>query len=264
LLVLLWCAGLACSGQSTKDPDRDGTKEQAQAFTKNEPTKDSLNVNSGDRQDWRFYQAEQTGTVRMKISRSQWDEYTISGYAMVFSDLGKRVTEKAFPGEEDEVVVSFDVEKGRRYWVQFKAKKGKGQYAVELGFGDACEGRCSSNQNCVSGQCVGKAKPRRSKVRKASPKCPPGHVRRGGKCKVKVGDVHCSVVDARSAGGGSLITLSAGDNKKVKVGSKGSIRGVSGSSFTVIAVYPTRCKAKCKAGLNKILSGGAKKAVIRP
>lgn len=119
-----------------------------------------------------------------------------------------------------------------------------------------CSGvHCPAGQTCSrsTGECVDRA-----------PRCPAGTVRRGSSCVDKVDNITCTVVDARAAGSGSLLTLSAGDNKKVKVGATGTINGVAGSAFKVIAVYPSRCKAKCQAPLAKILSGGAKTATIKP
>ncbi len=295
---------VACSGQHIKDPDGDGTRDKARPFSKLGPTEDNLNVGIGDREDWRYILPERAGRMQMRISVGKWEESSISGHVTIFTEVGDRIAEKEMPSGSGTLKFRFEVETDMRYLVRFRASRGKGQYAVEVDFGEGNCASCSSKQDCVNGRCVARACPggcgaghrcdrssrkcvrdsggggtnlcagvrcpsgqycARSSGRcvKRAARCPAGQVRKGGKCVTKKSDIVCSVVDARATGNGSLLTLSAGDNKKVKKGAKGYIKGLSGSSFTVIAVYPSRCKARCKAPLNKILGGKARTAVIR-
>ena len=302
LAVLAAFLTTACSGQHLKDPDGDGSRDKARPFSRVGPTEDRLSVSSGDREDWRFILPERAGSMEMRISVGKWEESTISGHVTIFTEVGDRLEEKAMPAGSGTLKFRFEVEPDMRYLVRFRGTRGKGQYAVEVDFGEGECANCSSKQSCVDGKCVDKGCPggcpsghscdssRKKCVRDAAasnpcanvrcgsgevcsrssgrcvsrtPRCPSGQVRRGGQCVEKVSDIVCSVVDARAAGEGSLLTLSAGDNKGVKKGASGRIKGLSGSSFTVIAVYPSRCKARCKAPLNKILGGRHRTAVIR-
>ncbi len=292
----------ACSGQHVKDPDGDGTRDKARPFSRVGPTEDNLNVGIGDREDWRFILPEREGRMQMRISVGKWEESSISGHVTIFSEVGDRIAEKAMPSGSGTLKFRFEVVPDMRYLVRFRASRGKGQYAVEVDFGEGDCASCSSKQSCVKGRCVTSACPggcssgricdraKRKCVRdsggsnpctgvrcpsgqycsrssgrcvKRAPRCPAGQVRKGGHCVTKVGDISCSVVDARATTSGSLLTLSAGDNKKVRKGATGYIKGLSKSSFTVIAVYPSRCKARCKAPLNKILGGKKRTAIIR-
>ncbi len=305
LLALASIGALAaCSGQHIKDPDGDGTREQARPFSRVGPTEDNLNVGIGDREDWRFILPEREGRMQMRISVGKWEESSISGHVTIFSEVGDRIAEKAMPSGSGTLKFRFEVSPDMRYLVRFRASRGKGQYAVEVDFGEGDCASCSSRQTCVKGRCMSQLCPggcssghvcdraRKKCVRdsgaghsnpcagvrcpsgqycsrssgrcvKRAPRCPAGQVRKGGSCVTKASDITCTVVDARATGNGSLLTLSAGDNKKVRKGATGYIKGLSKSSFTVIAVYPSRCKARCKAPLNKILGGKARTAVIR-
>ena len=104
-----------------------------------------------------------------------------------------------------------------------------------------CDGvSCPRGETCsrATGKCAAPAA--------AAPKCGTGEVLKDGECVSKDNDIDCTVIDVREAGGGSVLTLSAGDNKGVHKGSVGSIKGLRGASFTVIEVYPSRSKAMSK------------------
>ena len=302
--VLTALAAFACSGQHLKDPDGDENRSKARPFSRVGPTEDNLHVSVGDVEDWRFILPERAGKMEMRISVGKWEESSIAGHVTIFTEVGDRLEEKAMPAGSGTLKFRFEVEPDMRYLVRFRATRGKGQYAVEVDFGEGDCASCSSKQDCIDGRCVVKACPdgcssghtcdrahnkcvREASAPSANPcanvhcdsdevcsrssgrcvtravRCPSGQVRRGSQCVEKVSDIECTVVDARAAGEGSLLTLSAGDNKKVTKGASGSIKGLSGSSFTVIAVYPSRCKARCKAPLNKILGGRARTAEIK-
>lgn len=303
MLAAVGLVAMACSGQHLKDPDGDESREKARPFSRVGPTEDNLNVSIGDLEDWRFILPERAGKMEMRISVGKWEESTIAGHVTIFTEVGDRLEEKAMPPGSGTLKFGFDVEPDMRYLARFRATRGKGQYAVEVDFGEGGCASCSSKQDCIDGRCVAKAcgggcgsghtcnRSTNKCERESAPaknlcanvrcdsnetcsrssgrcvaralRCPSGQVRKGGQCVEKVGDIECSVVDARADGEGSLLTLSAGDNKKVRKGASGSIKGLSGSRFTVIAVYPSRCKARCKAPLNKILSGRARTAVIK-
>ena len=78
----------------------------------------------------------------------------------------------------------------------------------------------------------------------------------------KDNSIACSIIDARDGGSGSVLTLSAGENKGVKRGMTGSVKGVKGATFKITDVYPSRSKASCAVPSTKI--GDQKNAVIRP
>jgi len=104
-----------------------------------------------------------------------------------------------------------------------------------------CDGvNCSRGEVCVraTGKCATPVT--------GGPKCGAGEVLKDGECVGKASDIDCTVIDVREAGGGSVLTLSAGDNKGVIKGATGSIKGLKGATFTVIEVYPSRSKAMSK------------------
>ena len=132
-----------------------------------------------------------------------------------------------------------------------------------------CGGGCEEGQTCdrVANRCIAPPKTTTSKcdgvscprgevcVRStgkcatpaaAAPKCGAGEVLKDGECVAKANDIDCTVIDVREAGGGSVLTLSAGDNKGVSKGATGTIKGLKGATFTVIEVYPSRSKAMSK------------------
>ena len=65
----------------------------------------------------------------------------------------------------------------------------------------------------------------------------------------------CKVLDARTAGSGSLLTLACGSDEGVKRGDSGRIRGRSGSTLTVTAVFPSRSKASCQLAADQFRPG---------
>ena len=244
-LVALALAVGACSGQRLNDPDGDGTRETARPFLKGGPTEDKLSRRIGDNSDWRFIQPSRAGTMKMRVSVGKWQESTIRGYVTVFSEVGDRIVEKLMPVGSGTLVFKFDVKDDMRYLVRFRCDTGEGQYAVEVDFdGNPCDA-CNDTQICQDDKCVPKPPEKKPRPRK-SPR------RRVSKpSKPKKSAISCRVIDARVSGSGSLLTLTAGDNKGVKKGMKGSVKGRRGSSFTIIAVYPTRSKARCKLGAEK-------------
>jgi hypothetical protein len=300
LALTAWLAVLsACSGQSLKDPDGDESRTKARPFARLEPTDDKLDAAAGDQEDWRFILPEQKGKMELRISLGKWEESTIVGFVTVFTEVGDRVAEKPIPpGSAVTIKLEFEVEPDMRYLVRFKATSGKGKYAVEVGeASDPCAA-CTPQQECVDQKCVDKACggdcPEDSACDKATNKCvktatrpenkcegvtcPRGQVcvRATGRCVTpaakeptptptpavpEVEDINCTVIDARDSGGGSFLTLSAGDNKEVKKGMTGSVKGLKGSSFTIVEVYPFRSKATSK--LPPTAFAGNTSAVIR-
>ncbi|MCO4762201.1 MAG: hypothetical protein KC502_11895 [Myxococcales bacterium] len=245
-LVLVASAFGACSGQHLKDPDGDGDRASARPFLKGGPTEDRLNTRIGDREDWRFLQPSRKGTMEMRISVGKWKESTVKGHVTIYTEVGDRIAEKPMPEGSGTLRFKFDVENDMRYLVRFRANVGLGEYAVEVDFaGSACDS-CSDNQDCVNDQCVARKVTKRPKTKR------PRTHRPRPKKPAKAQGIHCKVIDARVKGTGSLLTLTAGDNKGVKRGMKGTIKGLRGGRFTVIAVYPTRSKAACKLPPTKI------------
>ena len=235
------------------DPDGDGKRESARPFLKGGPTEDKLSQRSGDQFDWRFIQPSRAGTMKMRISVGKWQESTIRGYATVFSEVGDRIAEKRMPVGSGTLEFTFDVKDDMRYLVRFRCDTGEGQYAVEVDYtGNPCDS-CTENQICKDNRCVAKpvAKPKTRRPRRRVSK----------PAKPKSSAITCRVIDARGSGSGSLLTLTAGGNKGVKKGMRGSVKGRRGSSFTIIAVYPTRSKARCKLGAGKFRPNDA--AVMR-
>ncbi len=254
LLALALVGG--CSGQHLKDPDGDGDRNSARPFLKGGPTEDKLNTRVGDREDWRFIQPARTGTMEMRISVGKWKESTVKGHVTIFSEVGDRIAEKSMPEGSGTLRFKFDVKDDMRYLVRFRANIGTGEYAVEVDFaGSPCDS-CAPDQTCEDDKCVAKKaepKPRVHRPRKPRKPRKPRPAKRSG--------INCKVIDARVSGSGSVLTLTAGDNKGVKKGMTGVIKGVRGGIFKVIAVYPTRSKAKCKLPPGKVY--GHTSATIR-
>ncbi len=299
-MVALLVTVAACSGQSLKDPDGDQVRTRARPFARTGPTEDRLNAGIGDREDWRFFAPDRTGDVEIRVSVGKWEESTIAGFITVFTEVGDVVIEKPFPATSGTLKFQFPVEAEMRYLVRFRAKHGKGQYAVEVDFGGNACAECGDKQDCIDGRCVEKpcgggcadgttcdadknecVRERNDKCegvrcdsdevcsrstgscvkKRVRPSCAAGEVMRGGRCVEKVSDIGCNVVDARNLGSGSLLILSCGDNKGVKKGQKGSISGLRGSSFSIVEVYPSRSKARC--GLPPAKIYGHTNAVIK-
>ena len=148
--------GAGCSGQSLKDPDGDEVRTRARPFSRTGPTEDRLNAGLGDLEDWRFFAPERTGTVETRISVGKWEESTIVGFVTVFTEVGDVVIEKPFPATSGTLRFEFPVQAEMRYLVRFRAKQGKGQYAVEVDFGGNSCAQCTDKQDCVDGRCVEK------------------------------------------------------------------------------------------------------------
>ena len=192
-------------------------------------------------------QPARKGQMEMRISVGKWKESTVKGHVTIFSEVGDRIAEKAMPEGSGTMKFRFDVENDMRYLVRFRANVGHGEYAVEVDFaGSPCDS-CTSDQRCENEQCV--AKPVVVVKPKPTSRRPTHHWK---PVKKKPSGITCKVIDARVKGTGSLLTLTAGDNKGVKKGMTGTIHGLRGGSFRVIAVYPTRSKAACKLPPNKI------------
>lgn len=254
----LWLLGAACSGQHIKDPDGDGERNSARPFSKLGPTEDRLSPRIGDHEDWRFVLPDKAGAMEMRISVGKWKESTLKGHVTIFTEVGDRIAEKELPEGAGTLKFKFDVETSMRYLVRFKATAGEGEYAVEVDWGEDPCSACTPNQECVEQKCVEKKeepkereRPKPVVVGPPKPKPPP-----------KPSGIDCSIVDARSAGAGSVLILSAGDNKGVKVGASGYVKGVKGGTFKVTSVYPSRSKANCALPPDKIQ--GNSSAVIEP
>lgn len=298
LLVSLGAVSMGCSGQNMKDPDNDEKKEKARPFKTTEPTKDRMDDNSGDREDWRYWTAEKDGTGEVRVEVSKWeDSTTLTAMVTVFDEAGTRLIEKPMnQSSNPKIQEQFPVESGRKYFARFKLVSGKGEYIAEMSEPlDPCAA-CTDKQVCEEGKCVDKpcggdcpegkvcdkAKNECVKLDKKPEnkcegvECPKGEIcqRATGRCVVpaprapdttepaKPAGIDCSVIDARDAAGGSLLTLSAGENRGVKKGMSGSVAGVKGATFKVTEVYPSRCKAVCKVPAAKL--SGQTKASIKP
>ncbi len=211
---------------------------------------------------------------------------TLAGSIIVYNPDGTTAGTANFEGGSEKTArVAFAVRADGRYVVQIKATTGKGEYAVEIGAPlDPCAA-CTDKQNCVDERCVdkpcggacapdeicdarsrcvrettsrcagvrcGKGEVCQSSSGKcvatapAGPKCSATQVLKDGECVEKVKDIECTVVDVRESGGGSTLTLSAGDRQGVQKGMSGSVKGVKGATFTIVDVYPSRAKAVTK------------------
>ncbi len=289
--------GLACSGQNVKDPDHDQKKEFARAFSIGGPTKDHLNEAIGDKEDWRFWEAEATAKAELRVGVSKWeDSVTLNAIVTVYDQTGKVLVEKPMSQSNLSMREQFDAELGLKYFVRFKLNSGKGEYLAECGPPlDPCAA-CTDKQECKEAKCVEKpcggscpdgtrcdaGKGECVKVKVAPENkcegvsCPKGEVcfKHSGKCGVvpvkqpgeepekKDSNIDCDVIDARDSGAGSVLTLSAGENKGVKKGMSGFVKGAKGATFTVVDVYPSRSKASCKVPAAKL--AGQTKAQIKP
>ncbi len=295
-LLLVVLALAACSGQSIRDPDNDEKKEKSRPFKATEPTKDNLNEVIGDREDWRFWVPDKTGKGELRVEVSKWeDSSTLQAMVTIFDEAGTQLAQKPMNQANPTVREQFAVEGARKYYARFKLVSGKGEYIAEMSEPlDPCAS-CTDKQECQEGKCIdkpcggpcpdgmicnreknecikGKEKPE-NKCESVS--CPKGEMcaRSSGKCvpvperkdsgeEKKDNAIDCDVFEAQDAGTGSILKLSAGENKGVKKGMSGSVKGVKGGSFTVTEVYPTRSKANCKVPAAKVPSGS--KASIRP
>lgn len=252
-------AAWACSGQHMKDPDGDGERNSARPFSRLGPTEDRLAPRLGDHEDWRFVQPDRAGAMEMRISVGKWKESTIAGHVTIFTEVGDRIAEKPMPEGSGTLKFKFDVQPSTKYLVRFKADRGEGEYAVEVDWGEDPCGSCTAEQECVEQKCVAKqAKPEPDRDR---PRPTPQPPRPKPPVVEKPAGIACSVVDARNSGSGSVLVLSEGQNKGVKVGDRGSIKGVKGSSFTIVSVYASRSKANCALPVEKL--GTNRDAVIQ-
>lgn len=124
-----------------------------------------------------------------------------------------------------------------------------------------CEGvSCAKGETCQksTGRCVTIVvhdKPE-------APKCAANQELKGGDCVEKQEDIACMIIDVREGGSGSILTLSAGDNKGVTKGMKGYLIGVKGASFVITEVYPSRSKATSTLPPAKF-AGNTKAAIKR-
>ena len=274
LLAFLAIIAAACSGQHLKDPDGDGDRNHARPFSKLGPTEDRLHPRQGDREDWRFVNPERAGRMEMRISVGKWEESSLSGHVTIYTEVGDRIAEKALPTGSGTLKFRFEVQNDMRYLVRFRATRGKGEYAVEVDWGSDPCADCDEDEDCKDNRCV-KVVVKKGDVDKCAkvdcprgqrcssrtgrcytprPSCSSDEVYKGGKCVPKVSDISARIIDARQAGSGSLLILSAGANKGVKKGAKGFVKGLRGGSFVVTDVYPSRSKAKCSQPPGKIYS----------
>jgi hypothetical protein len=277
----------ACSGSTLRDPDGDGVSNKAQMFSRLGPTGDKLDPAIGDVEDWRYFIAQTSGKLELRLTHGRFGAVsTLAGTVTIYNPDGTTAAIGPIEsGSEKTTRIAFPVRAEGTYVVQIKAASGKGEYVVELGaVADPCDA-CSDRQNCVEGRCVDKpcggacaadetcdARNRcvrestskcagvrcgRGEVCQASngkcvvpaaaaPKCGASQVLKDGECVEKVKDIECTVVDVRESGGGSTLTLSAGDRQGVTKGMSGSVKGVKGATFTIVEVYPSRAKAVTK------------------
>ena len=297
VLVAVVAAGVACSGQSIKDPDHDEKKEKARPFSSDPQTKDHLNEAIGDKEDWRYWEADFTGKAEVRVDVSKWEDSTsLSAQVTVYDQKGTKLVDRPMSQANPTIKEAFDAELTLKYYVQFKLNSGKGEYLAACGTPlDPCSA-CTEKQECKENKCVDKpcgggcpegtrcdggknecvkvvVKPE-NKCEGVS--CPKGEMcfRSNGRCgpipekkpdepgESKPNVIDCSVIDARDAGAGSVLTLSAGENKGVKKGNSGFVKGVKGGTFTIIEVYPSRSKASCKVPAAKL--AGQTTAQIKP
>jgi hypothetical protein len=272
-------------------------------FSRLGPTTDKLDPLSGDAEDWRYFQAQSTGTVELRLTHGRFGAVsTLAGQLTVYNPDGTTAaTGPIEAGAEKTTRLVFPVRADGVYVTQVKATTGKGEYAMEVGPpSDACGG-CGDKQNCVDGRCVdkpcggacaadetcdarnrcvkdsgnrcggvrcGKGETCQASSGKcvatapAAPKCGPNQTLQAGECVDKVKDIECTVVDVRESGGGSMLTLSAGDRQGVTKGMTGSVKGVKGATFTIVDVYPSRAKAVTKAAPT-LFSGNLTAAIKR-
>ena len=261
---------MACSGTSLRDPDGDNASAKAQMFSRLGPTTDKLDPLSGDAEDWRYFQARSSGNVELRLTHGRFGATsTLAGTVTVYNPDGTTAATGAIEaGSEKTTRLTFAVRADGTYVTQIKAATGKGEYAVEIGpASDPCSA-CSDKQNCVDGRCVDKpcggacgadeicdsrnrcvregGSAKRAPSAPAAPKCGAGQTLTNGECVDKPKDIECTVVDVRESGGGSMLTLSAGDRQGVTKGMTGSVKGVKGATFTIVDVYPSRAKAVSK------------------
>jgi len=297
LAVALAAVIAACSGQNIRDPDNDEKMEKARAFAFEGDTKDTLNEAKGDREDWRFWEATFDGKAELRVDVSNWEHTkTLVAKVFVYDRTGKQLDERDMSQASPQVRAQIEVKKDEKYYVRFKLLSGAGEYISAFGgVPDPCAA-CTDKQECKDGKCVHKpcggscpegtrcdtSKNECVKIKvapenkcegvncakgemcvRATGKCVPIPPKAPGEDPPKKDDaIDCDVIDARDQGAGSVLTLSAGDNKGVKKGMSGFVKGVKGASFTIVEVYPTRSKASCKAPAAKL--SGQTKAQIKP
>lgn len=280
-----------------KDPDHDEKKDRARPFSSEPQTKDHLDESKGDKEDWRFWEADFTGKAELRVDVSKWeDSSTLNAQVTLYDQKGNKLVDEPMSQANPTIKKSFEAEATLKYFVQFRLNSGKGEYLAACGAPlDPCAA-CTDKQECKEGKCVDKpcggscpdgtrcdsGKNECVKIKVAPENkcegvnCPKGEMcfRSTGKCgpipekkpdeggEKKDNAIDCGVIDARDNGAGSVLTLSAGENKGVKKGMSGFVKGVKGATFTIIDVYPSRSKANCKVPAAKL--AGQTNAQIKP
>ncbi len=191
---------LACSGTTLRDPDGDGTSAKAQMFSRIGPTGDKLDPASGDREDWRYFQAQSSGRLELRLTHGRFGAVsTLAGTVTVYNPDGTTAaTGPIESGSEKTTRVVFPVRADGTYVVQIKATSGKGEYVVEFGPAtDPC-GACTDKQSCENGRCVDKpcggacgpeeiCDARNRCVRESAGKCAGVHCAKGESCVAGTG-----------------------------------------------------------------------------
>ena len=119
---------LGCSGQNVKDPDHDEKKEKARPFSSEPQTKDRLNEGIGDKEDWRYWEADFTGKAELRVDVSKWEDSTsLNAQVTLYDQKGNKLVDKPMSQANPEIKEAFEVEMGMKYFVQFRLNSGKGE-----------------------------------------------------------------------------------------------------------------------------------------
>ena len=121
---------------------------------------------------------------------------------------------------------------------------------------DPCHGkRCPKGESCRGGVCRKKSAPTGT----CTPACGEGTVCKRSRCVVApLGPITAKIVQAIPRGESTVLILNKGKRDKIKVGQKGSIKGVG--SFTITETFEVRCRAILRKPATAL--GNAKRGVI--
>ena len=204
---ILCVVGLSLSACPRAYVDDDHEYTMARQVILDMDVSDDLSARSGDKVDWKLVVPMADGQVRLTVVVGDpfKGAHKLVGTIDVFDRDKESVARARVNTMQSEYTLKWDAERGKRYWVRFRADSGHAIYRVEYAQKvqvDPCS-RCSPDQRCEDGECVtplaeakpcggrctgGKyCNPRTNRCSRRNPcagvSCPRDKICRGGVCK---------------------------------------------------------------------------------